>query len=310
MSKRPSHPVSPHTPVKHEVVDPRWLLKAGAATLLFALFCAWGTLCFLFYQGQWQFALHPSRAVDRTPTALNLPFEAVRFGVDATGTAQLNGWYIPSDSPGTATALILHTGDGSISDALPSAQILHTARLNVLLFDYRGFGTSGGAHPTELLMQADAESALDYLTGTRKIPLQQVLPFGMGVGASLATQLCVHHRELPALLLDSPTGDIDSSVAHDPRTRLIPTRLFLHEHFALAQPLSSLKTPKLVVTYTNGIAPMDVRQAADPKMTVEFHHRDDVAYVQNLNRFLDLYLPHPLPSLTLPRPIPILNLKP
>src|ERR1700712_4261848 len=129
MSKRPSHPANARTPVRHEVVDSRWLLKAGAAPLLFALFCAWATLCFLFYQGQWQFALHPSRTVDRTPAALNLPFEAVRFGVDATGTPQLSGWYIPSAPPGAATALVLHTGDGTIADALPSAQILHTARL-------------------------------------------------------------------------------------------------------------------------------------------------------------------------------------
>jgi pimeloyl-ACP methyl ester carboxylesterase len=298
MSKRPSQPSPRPTPVQHEVVDPRWLLKAGAATLLFAVLCAWGTLCFLFYQGQWQFALHPSRTVGRTPAALNLSFEAVRFGVDATGTPQLSGWYIPSDSSGTATVLVLHSGDGDISDALPSAQILHTARLNVLLFDYRGFGASGGAHPTELMMQTDAESALVYLTGTRGIPLQQVLPFGMGVGASLATQLCVRHHELPAFLLDSPTGDIDSSVANDPRTWLVPTRLLLHEHFALADPLSSLKTPKLIVTYTYASVPMNVRGAADPKMTVELPRKDDVPYVQALDRFLDLYLPRSPPGLS------------
>src|ERR1700712_1590892 len=98
MSKRPSHPATARTPVRHEIVDPRWLLKAGAATLLLALFCAWATLCFLFYQGQWQFALNPSHTVAATPASLNLPFDSVHFGPDDNGP-QIQGWWIPSDSP-------------------------------------------------------------------------------------------------------------------------------------------------------------------------------------------------------------------
>jgi uncharacterized protein len=301
MAKRTPQTAPPH-PHQHEIVDPRWLLKAGAVSILVALLLAYLTLCWLFYQGQWQFALHPSRIVAQTPAALGLKFEPIRFGVDATGTPQLSGWFIPSDSPQAMTALILHSGDGSISDALPSAQLLNTAHLNVLLFDYRGYGASGGQHPTEQLMQADADSALAYLTGTRGISLDRIIPFGQGIGASLATRLCAEHREFPALVLESPNGDIDASVAHDPRSKLVPTSLLLHEHFPLAEPLSTLATPKLIVNYTNGAAPLDARRAANPKMTVEFPHKDDIAYVQTLTRFLDLYIPNRPPSLLTPKP--------
>jgi hypothetical protein len=281
------------------VIDPRWLLKAGGLSLLAALLCGYLTLCWLFYQGQWQFALHPSRTVAQTPASLGLSFHPVSFGVDATGTPQLSGWFIASDSPGAFTALLLHSGDGSISDALPIAQRLHTARLNVLVFDYRGFGASGGAHPTEQLMQTDAESALTFLVATGGIAFDHIIPVGQGIGASLATRLCAQHHELPALLLESPVGDIEASVAHDPRTKLIPTGLFLNQHFALADPLSTLKTPKLIVSYINGTPPVAARRAANPKMTVEFPHQDDVAFVQTLTRFLDLYTPHAMPGLTL-----------
>jgi len=301
MAKRaPQPPPAPPRPQVVEVVDPRWLLKAGAITLLAALFCAYLTLCLLFYQGQWQFALHPTRPVAQTPAALSLPFEPVRFGVDATGTPQLSGWFIPSDSPGASTALLLHSGDGNIADALPLAQRLHTARFNVLLFDYRGYGASSGQHPTEQLMQGDAESALTFLASTRGIPLGRIIPVGQGIGASLATRLCGQHPELPALVLDAPIGDIEASVAHDPRTKLIPTGLFLNQHFALADPLSTLKTPKLIVSYTNTQPPLAAHRVADPKMTVEFPRSDDIAFVQNLTRFLELYAPRalPVPSLT------------
>jgi pimeloyl-ACP methyl ester carboxylesterase len=302
MAKRTPQPAPPRAHHQHEIVDPRWLLKAGAAAFAVALLLAYLTLCWLFYQGQWQFALHPSRTVAQTPAALGLKFEPIRFGVDVTGTPQLSGWFIPSDSPEAMTALILHSGDGSIADALPSAQILNTAHLNVLLFDYRGFGASGGQHPTEQIMKADAASALDYLTGTRGIPLGRIIPFGQGIGASLATQLCVEHRELPALVLESPEGDIDASVAHDPRSKLVPTSLLLHEHFPLAEPLGTLATPKLIVNYTKGAAPLDARRAANPKMTVEFPHKDDVAYVQTLTRFFDTYVPNRPSSFLTPKP--------
>jgi acetyl esterase/lipase len=291
-------PSPPHHPPKvHEVVDPRWLLKAGAVALAVAFLCGYATLCWLFYQGQWQFALHPSRIVAKTPATLGLQFQPVRFAVDATGQPQLSGWFIPSDSPGAPTALMLHSGDGDISDALPTAQLLHTARLNVFLFDYRGFGASLGDHPTEALMQADAESALTYLTSTRGIAPTHIISFGQGVGASLATRLCAEHHDLAALILDSPTGDIEASVAHDARSKFIPTSLFLHEHFALTGPLSKLTTPKLLISHTGDITPVNVRTAADPKVTVELRTSDDVTYVQTLTRFLDLYAPPSIPTL-------------
>src|ERR1700712_5735941 len=120
MAKRTPHKTSATPPPQLvEVVDPRWLLTAAAVTIVAALFCAYLTLCLLFYQGQWQFPLHPTRSVATTPAALGLPFQPVHFGVDATGTPQLSGWLIPSDSPSASTVLLLHSGDGNSSDALP-----------------------------------------------------------------------------------------------------------------------------------------------------------------------------------------------
>ena len=301
MAKRSPNPVPQQPPVVHEVVDPRWLIKAFAVTVLFAFLCSYAVLCWLFYQGQWQFAVNPSHKITQTPDSLGLQFQPVRFGVDATGTPQLSGWFVPSDSPdapNTFTALVLHGGDGNISTALPTVQRLHTARLNVLLFDYRGFGASGGDHPTEALMQTDADSALTYLTSTRGIAPNRIIPFGQGIGASLATRLATEHHELPALVLDSPVGDIDAMVAHDSRARFIPTSLFLHEHYALAAPLSTLTTPKLIITFTTGAAPAAALHAADPKVTAELPTSNDVTYVQTLNRFLDLYTKPSIPTLT------------
>src|ERR1700761_8407682 len=122
-----------------ELVDPRWVLKALAVVLAVALLCAWGTLCLLWYQGQWQLVLHPSRTVTATPASIGLNFTELHFADDATGVPQLDGWLIPA-SANAPTALFLHSADGSIADSLPRALTLHNAGLNVLLFDFRGYG--------------------------------------------------------------------------------------------------------------------------------------------------------------------------
>jgi pimeloyl-ACP methyl ester carboxylesterase len=281
------HQPRPAAPIVHEVVDPRWIISALGIMLAVCVVCAYIAVCVLFYRGQWQLALQPSRTVTQTPATLHLPFTELRFGTDATGQPQLNGWWIPASQPSAPTALVLHSGNGSMSDALPTARILHEANLNVLLFDYRGFGRSGGQHPTQALMQADATSALHYLTDTRSIPASSILVFGTGVGASLAVQLCASHPELNALILQDADGDLDQRVAQDSRSRMVPIGLLFNQHFPLAAPLRSLTTPKLLITLTKGPAPQIFQQAADPKTTLELPPNSDSQLQTAIQTFYD-----------------------
>lgn len=280
-----------------EVVDPRWILKALGAVIALGLLCAYITLCLFFYAGQWQFVLHPSRKVNVLPSSQKLSFEDVRFGDDIAGQPQLAGWWMPSDSPNDPTVLMLHSESGSRSDALPAARMLHDARLNVLLFDYRGYGDSAGRHPSERLMTADSEQALHYLTSTRGISEAKVLVYGRGLGASLATSLCAHHPALPGLVLLDADGDTASRVEADQRSRIIPVSMLFHERFPLADKLHVLKTPKLLISTTRGSAPEIAQRAADPKLTVEVPGADQTAITAAIRRFLDTYIAHPAPTL-------------
>jgi pimeloyl-ACP methyl ester carboxylesterase len=298
---RPPQPPSATRPPEFETVDPRWILKALAGTICVAILCGYITVCALFWRGQWQLILQPARAVAQTPAVVNLAFTPVRFGVDSTGQPQLDGWWIPSDSPADPTVLMLHSGQGSMSDALPTARLLHDARLNVLLFDYRGFGRSGGQHPTQALMQADAASALRYLLDLRHIPASSLIVYGSGARATLAVNLCLAHTNIAGLILDAPDGDFTARVRQDPRSRMVPVNLLFHNDFALAAPLHTLHTPKLLITYTAGPAPASLEQAADPKLLVVLPTPTPAAIHNALRRFLDAYIPHPPPTL-IPNP--------
>jgi pimeloyl-ACP methyl ester carboxylesterase len=275
-----------------DLVDPTWILKALGLIILVAILCGYTTICVLYAHAQWQLVLHPSRTVAATPASLNLPFTEVHFGVDSTGQPQLDAWFIPAANPNaTNTSLLLHSGDGSLSNALPDAQALHNAHLNVLLFDYRGYGHSLGQHPTEASMQADAATALTYLTTTRALPISSIVVYGTGAGASLAVRLCADNPTLPALILQSPDGDFESRVRHDPRSKLVPVSLLFDQNFPLADPLHTLHTPKLLISQTTGPAPTIFQRAADPKTTLELPPNDPSQLNKSLIRFLTTTLP-------------------
>lgn len=282
-------------------IDPRWLLKMLALTIGGALFCGYLTLCGLFYQGQWQFVLHPAAAGSGTPAALGLPFDDVNFDYTETGRPQLHGWWVPADKGaryGQDTILYMHGGDGSLADTLPRLKELHDAGLNVFAFDYRGFGASAGPHPDEVRMREDTAAAWLYVTQTRRVPAAQIVPYGEGVGGSLAAQLLLGHPGIPAIILDGPIFDAISQVSRDPRATLIPVKLLFRERFEIAQPLAELQTPKLIFVddrFENGTTSSAALSAiADPKLVVPVSAANiSSARRQSLSRFLDEYLPNP-----------------
>jgi hypothetical protein len=290
-----------------EVVNPIWLLKALAVCVIAALVCGYATLCFLFYQGAWQLVLHPSHAVDRTPTQASLAYSEVRFDASETGQPRLTGWWIPAATEtgfqprySAYTLLYLHDGSGSLSDTVTTLALLHAAGINIFAFDYRGFGASdSSSHPSAESMAQDSGAALEYLTGTRHIPATNVVPYGAGLGASLAANLAQVHIDLPAVILDNPDPDPASTATAQRRSHIVPVRLLFGSQFDIVTPIASLKTPKLLVAGGPNYSAGDrarlqslFQKAASPRFSVMLPPRNgDAQYQAALTRFLDQYLP-------------------
>jgi uncharacterized protein len=295
---RPATPATtkPRKPIPQtappDVVSPVWLIKAIALTIIAALLCGYLTLCLLFYQGQWQFVLHPTRTSTSPASIAGTPYELTHFGPDESATPQLTGWWIPATPGGRyapITILFLPDGNGSLANSIPTLANLHNLGLNVFAFDYRGYGQSAPARPSQQSMTQDADSAWQYLTATRAISAQRIIPYGTGAGTSLATRLAANHITIPALILDTPRADLLDVAIRDPRAKLLPVRLLFHERFPLAEPLSTLRTPKLLISRTT--APdQTFLHASDPRYTVELAAPSPVLYNQSLTRFLDLYV--------------------
>lgn len=301
MSRSTSKPRR-HSHHQHaEKVEGAWLAKALGLVIAAALVCTYLTLCILFYRSQWQLVLHPSRAAN--PQAAQQPL--IHFAPGPSAQPQLTGQWLPAapDSHDHGlTILFLPGGDGDRTATFATQTALHNLGLNLFVFDYRGYGQSANVHPTQQRMIEDTESAWSYLTGVRNVPGSTIIPYGVGVGASLATRLALTHSEIPAVILDSPYTDLDEVIRRDSRLRLLPTGLLFHETFPLAEPLSRLSRPKLLIAVGKNAEPSVFYRAADPKITVMLPADSGALFNQAVLRFLDQYLPvsSPAPSLTNP----------
>ena len=273
------------------IISGRWLLWALGIALGVALLCAYGALCLLVYQGQWQFVLHPSAVITETSASQSLKYDDIRFDYAETGSPRLNGWWIlaqPNTRWSASAVLHLHGGSGSLSNTVNDLATLHTLGINVFAFDYRGYGRSTGPTPREKRMREDAEAAWVYLTDTRHIAPKSIVIYGTGIGTSLAAELAAKHT--PAgLILDGPSEPAKQIIRADARARIVPGFL-ITESFDPAETLQTLTTPKLFLDRNGARSRTSelYKAAALPK---EYFELGPGAFEPTLRRFLDEVLP-------------------
>jgi uncharacterized protein len=228
----------------HATISGRWLLTALVISIPAAVFCTWAAFCLLFWQGSWQLLYHPSSTITRNPSNIGLPYDVVSFSASDTGIPQIQGWWIPSPSA-RLTALYLHDQSSNLGDTLTALEELHASGLNVLAFDYRGYGQSQFVHPSEATWRQDAASAFDYLTGTRHIDPRSIVIVGSGLGANLALEIAAQHPDAAGVVLKSPIDAPANAIFNDARAKLVPARLLVRDRYDLSAPAAKLRVPSL-----------------------------------------------------------------
>ena len=232
-------------------VSGRWLITAFAGAILAALLCAWGTLCVLFWQGNWQLLYHPTSPVAHTPASANLPFDSIGFATTASGEPQLRGWWIPAATQARYTAVYLHGANGNLGDTIDALADFHALGLNVFAFDYRGFGQSHFVHPSEARWREDTDSAIRYLTGTRHMAPGSLILVGKDLGANLALETASAHPDLAGVILENPLESPTTTIFNDARARLVPARLLVSDRWETNAAASNLLIPSLWIYWTS-----------------------------------------------------------
>jgi fermentation-respiration switch protein FrsA (DUF1100 family) len=97
----------------------------------------------------------PEKAMSRTPAAVHLPYEDIRFST--SDGERLHGWLVLA-RPVKYLLVYCHGNAGNISDRVDILEGFHDAGVSVFMFDYRGYGESSG-RISEKGFYLDAEAA-------------------------------------------------------------------------------------------------------------------------------------------------------
>lgn len=124
----------------------------------------------------------PTRDEPSTPAAWGLKFETIDFK-SADGTA-LHGWFIPAKGKAAkATVVFSHGNAGSIGHHLGFCAWLAEAGYNVILYDYRGFGKSGGTVDRRGMID-DVKAAFVYARKRPDIDTSRLVSYGHSLGGA------------------------------------------------------------------------------------------------------------------------------
>ncbi|MEJ2720048.1 MAG: alpha/beta hydrolase [bacterium] len=207
---------------------------------------------------------------------------------------RLHGWLVPASDSGRIV-LLLHGNAGNISHRLDLLRILHDLGLSVFIFDYRGYGRSGG-RISERGSYLDARAAYRYLVEEAGADPDNIVFFGRSLGGSIAVELATHHTP-GAVILESCFPSL-ADVAQR-AYRFLPARRLLRIRYDSTSRIKTLTCPKLIVHSRNDeIVPFDLGMrlfelAPEPKSFLEIdgdHNSGFIisgrSYTEGLGEFL------------------------
>lgn len=157
--------------------------------LLWGLALTYAGICALGWWAQGRMIFRPTTDTHGTPSDLGLPHSEVWLkSRDASGrSTRILAWWLPI-SGARATVLFCHGNAGNITDCLDTLLILHRLRVNVLIFDYQGYGRSEG-EPSEAAMANDARAAWNWLLTQKDVHPRRIVLMGRSLGGPVAARL-------------------------------------------------------------------------------------------------------------------------
>jgi len=169
--------------------------------------------------------------------------------------------------------IFLHGNASTIASRL---NILHYDRLvqlgvNVFAPEYRGYGGVEGV-PTEAGIEADAQTAYDYLRGELHAKPARIIIYGWSLGSAVAVDLASRVQEAAVVLEGAPASIVAIGQQQYP---YFPIRLIIRNPFESISKINRIGSPVLflhsredaVIPFAEGRRLFDA--APQPKQFVE-----------------------------------------
>ena len=186
------------------------------------------------------FIFFPERELVRTPGDVDVEYEEAFFST--SDGVRLHGWFVPSQSD--TTLVWFHGNAGNISHRLENIKLLHERLgVSILIFDYRGYGRSGG-RISEEGTYLDGEGALLYLRSRRDIRADMVVLFGRSLGSAVAVDVATRYPAY-GLILESPFTSV-ADMAKGP-IRYLPVSALIGIRYDSLAKIRGISAPLLVL---------------------------------------------------------------
>ena len=181
---------------------------------------------------------YPSAVIEGTPRQTGLEFEDIYF--TTRDGVRLNGWFVPH-LEARSTLIWFHGNAGNIGHRVENLKFLHElVKVNVFIFDYRGYGRSQGS-PSEEGTYLDGEAAFELVR--KKIggdAEARIVLFGRSLGAAVAAEIATRFAS-QGLILESPF----ISIAEMARVLFpwLPIAPFLQTSYDVRDKIQRIKVP-------------------------------------------------------------------
>lgn len=172
-----------------------------------------------------------------------IPFES-RIDESRGAAVRLHGLWLPQADPNAPVLLYLHGARYDVRGSAPRMRRMHELGFAVLGVDYRGFGRSTAALPSEAMAAEDAQAAWQWLA--QQHPQSRRFIFGHSLGGAIAVNLASQVGDEAGLIVEGSFTSIPDVVSTF-RWGWLPVSPLITQRFDAASRVSEVGSPLLVV---------------------------------------------------------------
>jgi fermentation-respiration switch protein FrsA (DUF1100 family) len=217
--------------------------------------------------------------VPQSPSYTHLPHEIKIVSGDGE---KINAVYLENPAA-NFTILFSHGNAEDLGNVAPFMQQFHDLGYSVLLYDYRGYGTSEGT-PSERKTYQDVEAAYRWLVAEKKVDPKTIIAQGRSLGGGPATWLAAHH-DVGGLVIESTFTSAFRVKTH--------RKLFPWDKFDSLKQIKQVKYPVLVmhgcedeiIPLWHGQKLYTAAPGVKTNLWIKGAHHNDYAYVAGPDYF-------------------------
>lgn len=197
------------------------------------------TMCLGIYLFQGNLVFVPTKGTP-TKTPLNIGLEYKDLSLKS-GNETIHAWYIPAKE-NKGTILFCHGNAGNLEHRLSTIRTWNSTGMNIMLFDYRGFGQSTGT-PSEEGCYEDAKVCFEWLQSNGKLKKPFII-HGRSLGGGIASWAALNFENDGLILESTFTSVPEMGALYYP---YLPVKLISSIEFPTEKRLKSYSKPLLII---------------------------------------------------------------